>query len=610
MWVLRKRVLVNSHRNINTASILHNKWARPVDFKVPEVTSKANGKDTRKATSNPTSNPNTTSPQTKTQPIPANKKKSGRSSLLSGDVDPSAWKKTKPKQAAHAPTKSKEKKNTSKPPTKAPAPAKRQVFIPAFISVANLSRLFNMRLDKLQRIMIHSGLDNMQYDRVLVSEDASLLAMECGLEPVQNEERAFDLYPSPPHSEPDSLPLRPPVVTIMGHVDHGKTTLLDRLRSAAVAPSEAGGITQHIGAFSVAVSSLSTNTNSSGSSGSTTTPTTDSPNSITFLDTPGHAAFTNMRARGASVTDIAVVVVAADDGVMPQTKEVIELCTRSNLGVIVAITKCDKAGVDTTAIKYDLLANGVTLEEFGGETPAVLVSARSGRGMAELTDTIAALSEMQDLRSEMTGRAHGVVLESRVDKGRGNLATVLVTRGVLQAGACVVGGATWCKVRQMESDKRETVKSAQVGLPVVVAGWKDLPKAGDEVLEATGEDEAKRAVSNRVDAMHRLKTMAELEVINDKRLAHRELRENANETTHGISHDDNAENAQDTTQTPTKYLNVVVKGDVSGTVEAFVAALEDIGNEHARVKVVASGVGDISDSDITRAVAGEGGLEC
>lgn len=361
---------------------------------------------------------------------------------------------------------------------------------------------------------------------------------------------------------------------------------MDTLRSSSVAPSEAGGITQHIGAFSVPLSGISAVSNDAGTL-----------NSITFLDTPGHAAFTNMRARGASVTDIVVLVVAADDGVMPQTKEVIKLVERSGVGMIVAINKCDKPGVDPQQIKYDLLANNVTLEEFGGEIPSVMVSALTGKGLDDLMDTLAVLSEVKDLRAENTGKAHGVVLESRVDKGKGNLATVLVTRGELKAASSIVGGTTWAKVRQMENDKKQAIKNAPAGQPVIVAGWKDLPKAGDEVLEASGEEEAKRAINNRIEAFERLKTMSELEVINEKRLAHRELRE--------ASQDDNVEEIVNE-EPSIKELNLVVKGDVSGTVEAFVAALEAVGNKEARVKVITSGVGDINDSDITRAVAGEG----
>lgn len=263
-------------------------------------------------------------------------------------------------------------------------------------------------------------------------------------------------------------------------------------------------ITQHIGAFSVPLNSIP----AAEASESTL-------NSITFLDTPGHAAFTNMRARGASVTDIVVLVVAADDGVMPQTKEVIKLVERTGVGMIVAINKCDKRGVDPQRIKYDLLANNVTLEEFGGDIPSVNVSALTGQGLTDLMETIAVLSEVQDLRAENNGRAHGVVLESRVDKGKGNLATVLVTRGELKASSSIVGGNTWAKVRQMEDDKRNTIKAAQAGKPVIVAGWKELPQAGDEVLEALNEDQAKKAIQNRLEGLERLKAMSELEVINE-----------------------------------------------------------------------------------------------
>ncbi|TIA92709.1 hypothetical protein E3P99_00501 [Wallemia hederae] len=613
-------------RNISASAIAHNKWARPQDLK-PLPDGKAeirdggrrrqqqqqqqprDKRDTKrdhtKATATATPNDATAKTPPPSSPTEDSsissgkarnkfKNKSGRKSLLNaaedGDGEPASKTKDRRMQNQSQPPKN-TKKDKAKQATSKPKVAKRQVFIPAFISVANLSRLFNLRLDRLQRTMIHAGMDNVQYDRVLTSEDASLLAMECGLEAVVNEERAFDLYPSPPHPDPDSLPLRPPIVTIMGHVDHGKTTLLDTLRSSSVAPSEAGGITQHIGAFSVPLSNITAASKDS----------TSSLNSITFLDTPGHAAFTNMRARGVSVTDMVVLVVAADDGVMPQTKEVIELCARTNLSLIVAITKCDKAGVDPSQIKYDLLANNVVLEEFGGDIPAVQVSGLTGKGLDELMDTIAVVSELSDLRAENTGRAHGVVLESRVDKGRGNLATVLMTRGELKGAACVVGGTTWCKVRQMQDDKQRTLKSASAGQPIIVAGWKDLPKAGDEVLEAATEDEAKRAVENRLETIARLKTMEELQVINEKRLAHRELRE--------AEQDDNVEDLHNATDVdPIKYLNLIVKGDVSGTVEAFVVALQGIGNKDAQVKVVASGVGDVSDSDITRAVAAEASI--
>ncbi len=244
--------------------------------------------------------------------------------------------------------------------------------------------------------------EEMAYDHVLTADYAALLAEEFNQNPIIDDELAFNLYVRPPHPDPASLPTRPPVVTIMGHVDHGKTTLLDTLRSTAVAKGEAGGITQHIGAFSVPVPG-----------------TTDG--SITFLDTPGHAAFSAMRARGASVTDIIVLVVAADDGIMPQTREVIELIKkdRGKVSVVVAINKVDKPAANVDACKRSLLAEGIELEDFGGDIPSVEVSGLTGHNLPTLVETLSAMAEMQDIRAEKDGDVNGYVLESRVTKGLG-----------------------------------------------------------------------------------------------------------------------------------------------------------------------------------------------
>ena len=608
-------------RNFITYNVVHNKWARPADLILPHEIENSNRKRNNRSndrnndrnnnvnnnfndkniqTNRNNKGPATTSaPTTIVDEIDESKinkkmnnkksKKSNRSSLLnaSDDNDEQYNKKSNKKdKQSQVINRNKKGKDNKKPSSNNNSQKlKRQVFIPSVISVANLSRIFNVKLDRLQRTMLSSGIDNVQFDRMLTSEDASLLAYEFNYEPVLNEEKAFDLYPSPPHPDLESLPLRPPIVTIMGHVDHGKTTLLDQLRSTSVAKSEAGGITQHIGAFSIPINGNNKDENSL--------------KSITFLDTPGHAAFTNMRARGASVTDIVVLVVAADDGVMPQTKEVIDLVQKHNLDYIVAINKCDKPGVDATKIKYDLLANNVTLEEFGGDIPSIEISALNGQGLEQLLENLSVLSEVKDLKAESNGRAHGIVLESRVDKGKGNIATVLVTRGELKSSSCVVGGVTWGKVRQMEDDKSNSIKVAKPGQPVLVAGWKELPKAGDEVLEAeNGEDEAKRAVNNRLENLERLKAMSELEIINEKRKHDREVRNNENV-------DDDSINKHNIDDDSEKFLNIIVKGDVSGTVEAFIGALEGIGNDKVKVKVVSSGVGDINESDLTRAIASE-----
>ncbi|EJF66017.1 initiation factor 2 [Dichomitus squalens LYAD-421 SS1] len=420
------------------------------------------------------------------------------------------------------------------------------------------------------------------HDHMLTSEYASLLALEFNRNPVVNDEAAFDIYPPPPHPEPTTLPERPPVVTIMGHVDHGKTTLLDTLRSTSVAKGEAGGITQHIGAFSVPVPA------SGSSSGSTRT--------ITFLDTPGHAAFSAMRARGASVTDIVVLVVAADDGIMPQTREVLDLVKNSKVGLVVAINKVDKPGADITKVEHALLAEGVQLETFGGDIPSVPVSGLTGQGLDQLVETISALAEMQDLRAEREGMIQGYVLESKVTKGLGPTGTVLVLRGNLKPGQHLICGTTSAKVRLLSDSNGKPVKVAYPGMAVTVSGWKELPNAGDEVLTGS-ESDIKKALTNRARKAEMEAALVDLEAINEHRRTEREKREAEEDT-------DKPKTASEP-QGP-KELRLVIKGDVSGSVEAVVNALEVIGNDVARTKIIATGVGDVTESDIMRAKAAEG----
>ncbi|KAG9104812.1 hypothetical protein FRC06_009282 [Ceratobasidium sp. 370] len=478
----------------------------------------------------------------------------------------------------------------------------KDVYVPSAISVSNLARLLNVRIGHLQDKMYAAGMEQTAYDHILTADDASLLALELGFNPVVDEDAAFDIYPEHPHPNPNTLPLRPPVVTIMGHVDHGKTTLLDTLRSASVAAGEAGGITQHIGAFSVPIQS------SSGSG----------PRTVTFLDTPGHAAFSAMRARGAGVTDIVVLVVAADDGVMPQTKEVIELTRRSAVGsegeggvqLVVAINKCDKPGVDKDKVKHALLAEGVQLEEFGGDVPAVEVSGLTGAGLDTLTETLSTLAEMAELRAEVDLRAHGRVLESRVDKGRGPVATVLIQRGSLKTGSALIAGTSWARVRQMTDDKGRPVKVARPGDAVTVAGWKDIPSAGDEVLQAENEDAAKRAVANRERIQESRALAEDVERINEKRRADKLLEERerlaeaANTDSADIAAIDGAQ--PESNEPEVKELRLVIKGDVSGSIEAVAGALCGIGNKIAKVKIVSQSVGEVSESDVTLAKAVDG----
>ncbi|KAF8312728.1 initiation factor 2 [Cantharellus anzutake] len=444
--------------------------------------------------------------------------------------------------------------------------------------------------------MENNGMANVNSNYMLSSDDAYLLAIEFNRNPIVDEEAAFDLYPSPSLADKSLLPPRPPVITIMGHVDHGKTTLLDTLRSASVASGEAGGITQHIGAFSVPVNSLVI---SNG-------PSVDTLGSITFLDTPGHAAFTAMRSRGAHSTDIIVLVVAADDGVMPQTREVIALAKQSelsgegNIGLVVALNKMDKPGADPVVIKHALLAEGVELEEFGGDVPCVEVSGLTGMGLDKLVETLATLAEIKELRARVDGAAEGIVLESRVDKGRGAVATILVTNGTLSSGSHVVAGTTWARIRQMTDSTGNPVCSALPGTPVTVSGWKELPLAGDEVLEGK-EHEVKTATRNRKRNLEMKALQADVECINEKRA---EAREGATSTKAGLLH---AVSCSSTSpQSSVKELRLIVKADVSGSVEAIVGSIEGIGNDLAKVRIIQANAGEptAADVDVAKAVDG------
>ncbi|KAK0210241.1 translation initiation factor IF-2 [Desarmillaria ectypa] len=458
------------------------------------------------------------------------------------------------------------------------------IYIPTMISVGSLSQLLEVRLTTLQRAMRRAGMeDQMSYDHVLTADYAVLLAEEFGRNPIVDDELAFNLYQAPPHPDPSSLPIRPPVVTIMGHVDHGKTTLLDTLRSTSVAKGEAGGITQHIGAFSV--------------------PVPGTKDTITFLDTPGHAAFSAMRARGARVTDIVVLVVAADDGIMPQTKEVIGLIQneKGNIPVVVAINKIDKPGADVEAVQKALLAADVQLEEFGGDVPSVEVSGLTGKGLPTLVETLSAMAEMQELRAERDGPVHGYVLESQVQKGLGAVATVLVLRGCLKPGAHILAGLSQSKVRVMFDSTGKAVKAAYPGMAVTVSGWKTLPNAGDEVLQGS-ESDVKKALANKVRQAEIEASLKDVEAINKARREERERREEEE----AAAEAEEAAREQKPVETGLRELKLVVKADVSGSAEAVVGAIHGIGNDVAISRVISSSVGDVSESDIMMAKAAGG----
>ena len=410
--------------------------------------------------------------------------------------------------------------------------------------------------------MEEAGFSNVTHDHLLTAEDATLIAEEYHYNVIVDDTASFDLYPRPKPTDLASYPLRPPLVTIMGHVDHGKTTLLDTLRASSVAAKEAGGITQHIGAFSVKL---------------------PGGKQITFLDTPGHAAFESMRQRGASVTDIVVLVVAADDSVMPQTKEAIKHAQASNVNMIVAINKMDKPGVDPEKVKRDLMANGVEVEEFGGDIQAVPVSGLTGKGLDDLENAIVSLAEILDIRAETDGPVEGNVIESSTKKGRGNVTTMIVKRGTLQTGSYIVAGRTWCRVRAMSDEAGKPIKSAGPGTPVEVTGWTVLPIAGDEVLGASNEREAKQVTSNRNLRLVQAQQLADIEAINEKRLKDRDLE---------------LQQASGIIEVP-----FIVKADVSGSVEAITDSIAHIGNSEVKLKVIDASVGEVTDSDVNRAIA-------
>jgi translation initiation factor IF-2 len=381
----------------------------------------------------------------------------------------------------------------------------------------------------------------------------------------------------------------------MGHVDHGKTTLLDWLRKSSVAASEHGGITQHIGAFSV---------------------TMPSGKIITFLDTPGHEAFLSMRERGANVTDIVILVVAADDSVKPQTIEAIKHAKAANVPIIVAINKIDKDNASVEKVQGDLLRYGVDVEDLGGDTQTVCVSGKTGQGMGELEEATVTLSEILDHRAELDGQVEGWVLEATTKK-RGRVATVLVSRGTLKPGDIVVAGKTWTKVRTLTNERGEDVPFASPGTPVEVDGWKDQPEAGELVLSAETEDRAKGVVNYRTEKAERIKQTADMEAINESRRLVREKEEREEVIRQAaIEHGEDpeeavmeaAKNVRDGMPAKTQEVRLIVKGDVGGSVEAVVDYISGLGNEEVKPKVIRSSFGAVSEFDVDHAAAAGGDI--
>ncbi|KAI9851953.1 MAG: hypothetical protein M1838_002242 [Thelocarpon superellum] len=453
------------------------------------------------------------------------------------------------------------------------------IAIPSFVSVGDLARLLKVRPEAFLRKLATLGFEEMHYDHILNAETAGLVAMEYNFAPVQDDMEMDDLQARPAPSDKTQLPARPPVVTIMGHVDHGKTTLLDYLRQSSVAASEAGGITQHIGAFSVPMSGGKV---------------------VTFLDTPGHAAFLSMRQRGAHVTDIVILVVAADDSVKPQTIEAIRHAQAAKVPMIVAVSKIDKEEANVERVKQDLARHGVEIEDFGGETQVVCVSGKTGAGMAELEEATVTLSEILDLRAETDGAVEGWVLEA-TKKSAGRMATVLVRRGTIRVGDLLVAGTSWARIRTLRNEAGQDVEVAGPGTPVAVDGWRKQPQAGDEVLQAADEAQAKSVVEHRIERAEQRQMATDMDAINETRRLEHEKRERDEAMKKGLAVDEVGSSTSGVQE-----VFFIIKGDVSGSIEAVVDSVSALGNSEVRPHVLRSGVGPVSEFDVEHAAAAKG----
>ena len=433
----------------------------------------------------------------------------------------------------------------------------RDVIIPDSITVSELANRMAERAADVVKELMKQGI-MVTATQTIDAETAELVTIEFGHKALRVSESDIEIGLSGEADSEDSLKTRPPVITIMGHVDHGKTSLLDAIRKTDVAGGESGGITQHIGAYQV---------------------TTDKGSLLTFLDTPGHSAFTSMRSRGAQVTDIIILVVAADDGVMPQTIEAINHAKAAKVPLIVAINKCDKENADANKIRSDLLKYEVIVEAMSGEVLDVEVSASTGTGLVNLLENIILQSELLELKANPDRVAEGTVIEAKLDVGRGPVATVLVQNGTLNKGDIIVAGDQWGKVRALIDSQNDKVSQAGPSVPVEVLGLNGTPEAGDILNVVSSETEAReiadyrrQVIKDKKDALGTGKTLDQMIA---KAKADKEVSE----------------------------LPIVVKADVQGSSEAIVQALEKMSTDEVRIVILHSGVGAITESDVILAEA-------
>lgn len=441
-----------------------------------------------------------------------------------------------------------------------PSAAKRLIRIEENVQLQTLAQRMSLKATDVLMKLMQLGMGNVHINSTLDEDTAKIIASEFGYE-VENvaqseEEIIEDARGTFENDEKDQIP-RPPIITVMGHVDHGKTSLLDRIRKTSVAAGEKGGITQHIGSYRVELKK----------------------GTLVFLDTPGHAAFTSMRARGAEVTDVVILVCAADDGLMPQTKEAISHAKAANVPMVVAVNKVDKEDAKPEQVRTQLASEGVQPEEWGGEVPFINCSAITGEGIDELLEAAMLQAEMLELKANPKIPAEGIVIETYLDKGRGPVANVLIKDGSLSTGEFVVAGAAWGRVRAMTDDRGKQLKQAKPGTPVELLGLSDMPSVGDHVYAVTDQKKAQEVADSA---------------------------KKPNLTPSAITAPKGLDQLQEMMRRgEIEELKLVVKADVQGSVEALVKALTELSTDKVEVKVIHTGVGGITDNDVMLASASE-----
>ncbi|ACZ61983.1 translation initiation factor IF-2 [Dehalococcoides mccartyi] len=445
---------------------------------------------------------------------------------------------------------------TSKPSAKTEiAPPVKVIELGAAVSVKELADSLDTNPVEVIKALMRKGI-MANINQVIDFEVAKGIVEAAGFEAkLKILKKSAAKKVSPAKEKLSNFPLRPPVVTIMGHVDHGKTRLLDAIRSTNVMEKEAGGITQHIGAYQVEIKGQK----------------------ITFLDTPGHEAFTAMRARGAQATDITILVVAADDGVMPQTLEALDHAKAAGVPIILAINKMDKPEANPDRVKQQLAEAGLVVEEWGGDTLAIPTSAREKKGINELLEAVLLIAELEDLRADPNQPANGVVIEAEMDKTKGPMATVLVQSGTLKLGDTVVAGNTWGRVKAMFNDVGKRIKKAEPSTPVALLGMENVPQVGDKIIAVATEKQARDMVNENSQVIRKINAVSLTNVYDQ------------------------------VSKGNIKELNIILKTDVQGSLEPIKDSLEKLGTDKIKININRSGVGNITESDVMLAMA-SGGL--